>query len=87
MYDLMLYCFMGLIVFFIIVAILRGAESNKSYIAMPDRAKKPKLAETKPLRSKRSQEIWNRLNPKIYLDDDETEPMPRKRIREKIQQS
>ena len=87
MYDLMLYCAMGIVLFFILVAIVRGSESPKSYIAMPDRAKEPKLAETKPLRNKRSQEIWNRLNPKVYLDDDETEPMPQKRIRTKIKQS
>jgi hypothetical protein len=81
---LMLYCLMGLVVFFIILAIIHGAESHKSYIATP--TDKPSRAATEPSRSKRAQEVWNRLNPKIYLDDDETEPLPDRRRREKAKQ-
>lgn len=85
MNDLMLYIAMGLTVFFIILAIVYGAGSQKSYIATPKVTEPPRDL-IKPTRSQRAQEIWNRLNPTIYLDDDETEPVPQKRSPKRVKQ-
>jgi hypothetical protein len=85
MNDLMLYCVMGLTVFFIIVGIVHGAGSQRSYIATPKDTKAPRDV-IKPTRSQRAQEIWNRLNPTIYLDDDATEPVPQKRSPKRVKQ-
>jgi len=85
MNDLMLYGFMGLTVFLIIAGIIYGAGSQKSYIATPKVTEPPRDV-MKPTRSQRAQEIWNRLNPTIYLDDDETEPLPQKRSHRRVNQ-
>jgi hypothetical protein len=84
MTDLTMYCFMALVVFSIIAAIVLVAGGHKSYIATPKISTTPKREAT--TRS-RAQEIWNRLNPRIYLDDDETEPLPQEQEQKKAKQS
>jgi hypothetical protein len=85
MNDLSLYCFMGLAVFAVIALVLRSAGQYKSYYAAPEVIAKAREA-SKPNRSPRAQEVWNRLNPKVLLDDDETEVLPNKKLGKRIEQ-
>jgi hypothetical protein len=76
--DVIYFGFMALVVLFVLFVIVRSAEHYKNYHASADRVTKPRREAAKPFRNQRAQEIWNRLNPKVYLDDDPTEPMPDK---------
>ena len=86
MNDLLYFGLMALVLIFILVALVRSAARYKNYYASADKMPKPLAGTAKSARSQRAQEIWNRLNPRFYLDDDPTEPMPDKKLRKQVKQ-
>jgi hypothetical protein len=80
MSDVLLYSFMALVVFMIVVAIVQGAQN--SYKPNRPVSKQSRNYSRPTTRTQRAQEVWNRLNPNPYLDDEDTQPMLPLRIHE-----